>query len=263
MTGERKYGVCAVSCLPLRAFPDEKSEMVSMFLFGELYHVLGTEQGWYQVSAEYDDYIGWISGSAVHLITGKEYRYLAEGSKTLTRPAFLVPEGYSDHPFMILPGSSLPAYRDNSFVLGGKTFQSAGPLDINDGTLNPLAQVPLTAMLYLNAPYLWGGRSLFGVDCSGFVQVVFKTAGIRLPRDAGQQAQVGKTISLREARTGDIAFFGPAPGKITHTGIFLDNRRFIHASGKVRIDTIDDRGIFSAERKQITHALQLVKRVIL
>ena len=247
----------------MRALPDEKSEMVSMLLFGECYEILRSDEGWHQVSSEYDGYLGWITDSVVHLISEEEYRYLAEESRTLIKPSFIVTDECPEHPFMLFPGSSLPVYRGNSFVLGEEKFISTGPFITNDDRINPFVLVQQTAMLFLNAPYLWGGRSLFGVDCSGFVQVVFKTAGIRLPRDAGQQAKIGKTISLREARSGDIAFFGYLPGKITHTGIFLDDGQLIHASGKVRINAIDERGIYSAEKKQITHTLQLIKRVIL
>lgn len=263
MSSKRKYGICTVSCLPLRAVPAEKSEMVSMFLFGELYEILGLKQGWYHVAGEYDGYRGYISSSMVHFIASEEYQYLAGESRTLIMPVFLFPEEYPDYSFMILPGSSLPIFSGNSFMLGGMKFKINGPLVINSGTLNPLVQVIQTAMQFLNAPYLWGGRSLFGIDCSGFVQVVYKTAGIRLPRDARQQACIGKDISLNEARAGDIAFFGPDQEKITHTGILLDEGRIIHASGKVRIDSINGEGIFSSERKQITHTLQMIKRVII
>ncbi|NMB71809.1 MAG: C40 family peptidase [Bacteroidales bacterium] len=262
MSHTRKYGICPVSCLPLRAAPDEKSEMVSMLLFGELFEVRKTEQGWYQVCTEYDGYCGWLSGSVVHFISGEEYTCHAAECKTLIKPEFIIPEEYPDYPFMILPGSSLPPFSGNSFILAGKIFRHGGTLVINEGKVNPLLQVTETALMFLNAPYLWGGRSLFGVDCSGFVQVVFKTAGIRLPRDASQQAHMGEPISFREARSGDIAFFGPSPEKITHTGIFLGPGRFIHASGKVRIDSIDEKGIFSEETKQNTHTLQLTKRLI-
>ncbi|NTW32657.1 MAG: C40 family peptidase, partial [Bacteroidetes bacterium] len=119
------------------------------------------------------------------------------------------------------------------------------------------------AYMYLDAPYLWGGRSPFGIDCSGFVQMVYKLIGIRLPRDASQQASQGTTINfLSEAVPGDIAFFDNEDGIIVHTGIIINNGQIIHASGRVRIDNLDHEGIFQVKTKKYTHKLRLIKRII-
>ena len=117
------------------------------------------------------------------------------------------------------------------------------------------------AMFFMNAPYLWGGRSVFGIDCSGFTQMVFRQFGIRLKRDAWQQAEQGELLGfIQEARAGDLAFFDNEEGRITHVGIMLNNNRIIHASGKVRIDTIDTQGIFNKDLNKYTHKLRIVKR---
>ncbi|MFI5159591.1 MAG: C40 family peptidase, partial [Sphingobacteriales bacterium] len=101
----------------------------------------------------------------------------------------------------------------------------------------------------------------FGIDCSGFVQAVFKLHGTKLKRDASQQAEQGSLIeSLEEARLGDLAFFKNADGRVVHVGIMLNNKQIIHASGKVKIDSIDEDGIYSEELKRHTHTLHSIKR---
>jgi cell wall-associated NlpC family hydrolase len=128
---------------------------------------------------------------------------------------------------------------------------------------NTSEQVPEFALHFLDAPYLWGGRSIFGIDCSGLTNVVFKMAGIHLRRDAWQQSEQGILVSfIDEARPGDLAFFNNEEGKIVHTGIILDQKKIIHASGRVRIDTLDHYGIFNEEQKRYTHQLRLIKRMI-
>ena len=117
-------------------------------------------------------------------------------------------------------------------------------------------------MRYLNAPYLWGGRSPFGIDCSGFTQLVFKFAGIKLQRDAYQQGGQGSIINfIEEVQPGDLAFFSNDEGAIIHVGIMLKDNRIIHSSGKVRIDKIDHFGIYNAETKKHSHLLKLIKRM--
>ena len=126
---------------------------------------------------------------------------------------------------------------------------------------SPQAMVEF-AQKFLGAPYIWGGRSLFGIDCSGLVQLCARAAGKLLPRDASQQVQEGELVYfLPEIQPGDLAFFGNEDGKIVHVGIMLDSERIIHASGKVRIDYLDQTGIFNKERNEHTHRLQVIKRL--
>jgi len=119
------------------------------------------------------------------------------------------------------------------------------------------------AMMYLNSPYLWGGRTPFGIDCSGFSQMVYRLNGVDLPRDAHEQAEVGTTLSfVEESESGDLAFFDNNEGKIIHVGIILDSNSIIHASGKVRVDKIDQQGIFNQNSGIHTHKLRLIKKII-
>ena len=117
--------------------------------------------------------------------------------------------------------------------------------------------------MYLNAPYLWGGKTPFGIDCSGFTQMVYKLNGFALPRDAYQQAEIGETLSfVEEAEPGDLAFFDDDEGNIIHVGMVLEQGTIIHASGKVRIDALDHQGIYNKELKNYSHKLRLIKKII-
>jgi gamma-D-glutamyl-L-lysine dipeptidyl-peptidase len=117
------------------------------------------------------------------------------------------------------------------------------------------------ASQYLDVSYLWGGKSLSGIDCSGFCQQVFKQFGIKLPRDAYQQAELGEVVGfLQEVECGDLAFFDNEEGRITHVGMMLNIHEIIHSSGKVRIDKIDHQGIINSETGARTHKLRIIKR---
>ena len=120
-----------------------------------------------------------------------------------------------------------------------------------------------TAYLFLNAPYLWGGKTPLGIDCSGFTQLVYKINGVKLKRDASDQALQGQTLSfIEESEPGDLAFFDDSEGNITHVGLLLENHRIIHASGMVRIDKIDQSGIFNIETQSHSHKLRFIKKMI-
>jgi hypothetical protein len=268
-----EYGICLKSVIALRSTPDHRSEMVSQLLFGELYRITIRESSWYKIQMVYDNYEGWIPQNQANLIEHDEFFRLEQAPCPVCLDLVQLIGRESRHDYLpILTGSSLPGIRDGKLTLAGEQFSFDGSLSL-PGTLVPDNNMPdgesvryhlrESAMLYLNAPYLWGGRSSFGLDCSGFVQMVFKLQHIQLHRDASQQAQQGEVVGLIfEARTGDLAFFDNEEGQISHVGMFLSNNSLIHCSGSVRIDPIDQEGIYNHDQQRYTHKLRLIKRVI-
>lgn len=250
--------VCAVPCSPLRAEPSHKSEMVSQLLFGE-YAVIQEEgkDNWVKLKCLYDGYEGWCQGSHLAETTGNGSAPLTE---KLTRE-WITRIDYNGHPMMLPLGSAVSAIRDG-YALWGKNriwYDGEGWEPARAEKDN--ASIKQVAWLFLNTPYLWGGKTVWGTDCSGFTQTLFRFFNIHLLRDAWQQAGQGTEIpSLPEAKFGDLAFFDNAEGRITHVGMLLDGPGIIHASGKVRLDTIDEGGIVHSETSIRTHRLRMIRR---
>ena len=236
------YGICDLSVIPIRKEASHTSEMVSQLLFNELYKVLDEKPGWYLIQSEEDQYEGWIQGIQHHEISETTFQELSHKTR------FVV-----DRPVLEHQGRQLS--------IGTLLYEPvSGTMTIPEG-FSPTLMLDF-AQKMLGAPYLWGGRSVFGIDCSGFVQLCAHAAGKQLPRDASQQIQEGELVYfLPEIQPGDLAFFGNEEGKIVHVGMMLDTERIIHASGQVRIDYLDQTGIFNKERNEHTHRLQVIKRI--
>ncbi len=254
-----KYGITSFSVVPVRKESSHRSEMVSQLLFGETYEVLQSQNNWFLIKCSYDAYEGWIDSSQHTEVTEKEYF-----NNTSNDPGLAVDlvssatSGY--HAVPIVTGSSLPFFDGLNFKLNKEKFIYNGQAIQSEGKNTSLME--RVAMRYLNAPYLWGGRSPFGIDCSGFTQVVFKFMGVKLARDAYQQAEQGAIINfIDETLPGDLAFFNNPEGRITHVGIIQRDGRIIHSSGSVRIDKIDHFGIYNEDLKKYTHQLKVIKRL--
>lgn len=258
-----QYGICNLSVIPGRIEPDDKSEMITQLLFGEHFTVLRKQGNWLYIRCSYDQYECWIDTKQVQEISFETWNELESREITTSMELFYILEdaerGYYQ-PVVI--GSSLPYFDGKSCNLEGFEYGFDGQTNtVKHGRVEDF--IIQTAYLYLNAPYLWGGRSPLGIDCSGFTQIVYKSLGIKLERDAYQQAAHGVTINfIEEARAGDLAFFDNADGRIIHVGIVLPQGKIIHASGFVRLDSIDHQGIFNVEKGIYTHQLRLIKRVI-
>ena len=205
----------------------------------------------------HDGYEGWICNKQWLNIDEEDYKSLDKEVSTITIDILDIIKKDSHQPIVI--GSILPNYKSGHALINNEMYQFDGLTTPGFVKKEKLIE---NAFVYLNAPYLWGGRSPLGIDCSGFTQMVYRLQGINLPRDAYQQAEVGTTAATLEvSEAGDLAFFENDDGKIVHVGIIMENNYIIHASGKVRIDKIDQQGILNSETKEYTHKLRLIKRI--
>ena len=233
------YGICSLSLAQGRAEARDASELVTQLLHGQCYEVLEEEEKWLRIKLADDGYECWLDRKQ-HSPTD-EANFKASTSKSRVTDAYV----------------SYDLEGERFSILGGSlTSEALDP--------QPLQNVEALAKQYLNAPYLWGGKSILGIDCSGFTQVIYSMMGKLLPRDAWQQAEQGETVSfVEEAATGDLAFFDNAEGRITHVGIVLQRDglpQIIHASGKVRIDRLDHEGIYNTDTESYSHKLRIIKR---
>jgi cell wall-associated NlpC family hydrolase len=252
-----EYGICKIAIIPVRAEGTERAEMVSQLLFGETYAVTEFQEKWVKIITSFDDYEGWISRVQFTALSTEDYQKLQQDIPVLTKQAVTAVTKQKDSSAMYLPaGCTLPFFENGNCNINGDEFTVSDLNKISD-------DIMLTAYSYINSPYLWGGRTHFGIDCSGFVQTVFRQHGINLKRDASQQVEQGTVVDfLQSAKAGDLAFFDNDEGRIVHVGIMLNNEQIIHASGRVKIDTIDDQGIYSQEFRKHTHKLRIIKRIL-
>jgi len=252
--------LCPLAIVPVRKEPDDRSEMTTQWLFGETADVLERHDRWSRLRLDHDGYEGWVDNkqfipTSIPVVSDRP-RAVEPVLKLTTRRSIL-------H----LPmGAVLPSYRDGSPIpITGKVIVAGRSTEDLAGTT--VEKVMALAPLWLGAPYLWGGRTPWGVDCSGLTQMLFLLAGVRLPRDASQQVSTGVPVKdLAASRTGDLAFFSDPRGRIVHVGIVIADgnggRTILHASGRVRIDQLVEEGIFNEEEKRNTHTLARIRRVV-
>ncbi|MBS3992293.1 MAG: C40 family peptidase, partial [Bacteroidetes bacterium] len=253
-------GICLLNIVPLRKEASDRSEMISQVLFGERFQILDKNSKWSLIRLTDDLYEGWIDNKQFEPITAKLYNQI-EKLYPIYSAEFIDFIKLKNSQLAVLSmGANLPLFGEGILNVNQHQFEYDGATF--KGKL-PKSNVINIALMYLNTPYLWGGKSPFGIDCSGLTQMVYKICGYLLPRDAYQQAMQGATLNfLEECEPGDLAFFDNEAGSIIHVGILMGNDQIIHASGKVRIDLIDHSGIFNQETKQHTHKLRLLKRII-
>ncbi len=257
------FGICNLSVVPCRAEASDKSEMVTQLLFGEWFKILEERNAWTKIKISYDGYECWIGSKQFLALSGSSYLELEKSNcaNTFELVQVITDVNHSLH-IPVLLGTTLPFFTGKTFMMANQEYKYEGLTNANS-ILKSRAAIIENAFLYLHAPYLWGGRNPFGIDCSGFTQMVFKLNGIKLKRDAFQQAEEGETLSfLEEAEEGDLAFFDNEEGRIIHVGILLKNNKIIHASGKVRIDSLDHEGIFNSETQKYSHRLRIIKRIL-
>lgn len=257
------YGICHLSIVPVRAEPADSSEMVTQLLFGEHFTILERQQKWIKINHAWDNYEGWISAKQYTSINTAQFEILNNTQPTLIADiANLIINKATKESMAVVMGSVLPEFTKDACKIGAETYLYEGNIQTHSSA-NIRHNIIETSYNYLNSPYLWGGKSPFGIDCSGFTQMVYKLCGIKILRDAKQQAQQGSALSfIEEAVPGDLAFFDNEEGKIIHVGIVLKNNKIIHASGCVRIDTLDHQGIYNASAKTYTHNLRVIKNIL-
>jgi hypothetical protein len=237
--------------------------MVTQLLFGDHFEVLEVQGSWCRIKTAYDDYECWVDKKQFLPIEQHTFDILSSTEIFCVNELIqIITDNKSGQLYPIVIGSTLPNFDDGECVVQNVSFAYDGAF-INGALPFTKSGIIETAMMYLNSPYLWGGKTPMGIDCSGFTQMVYKLNGIKIKRDAFQQADQGETLSfVEEAEPGDLAFFDNEEGRIVHVGIVMDNNKIIHAAGKVRIDGFDHQGIFNNDKKDYSHRLRLLKRIV-
>lgn len=254
-----KVGICNLNSIAIRKDPSDKSEMVSQILFGETFKIIDSEEPWLRITMDFDFCEGWVLDYQILEIEEVTYRELNENINIVSNELVTFISSKNNDLQTLTLGSSLPFFKNNTFQLNRDIFDFDG--NTNSGKLSK-SDIVNTAYMYLNTSFLWGGRTPFGLDCSGFTQMVYKINGYRLLRNSHQQASQGEVLSfIEESDPGDLAFFDNEEGEIIHVGIILADNHIIHCHGKVRIDRMDQSGILNVDTKRHSHKLRVIKQI--
>ena len=285
------YGVCILSVVPLRAEASERAEMVSQLLFGDTYELLAEEGNWLRIKTADCGYEGFLNLKYHQALTDEQFQELKQAPQSLVSDFMtLVCEEKSQTIFPVFIGTSFPKPdAQGHFKLGDAAFalpswsaesaensesqiQNSKTVAFQDSQLSTVncqlstdkpSAILSFATTFLRAPYLWGGRTPAGIDCSGFTQLIYKSIGVQIPRDASQQVELGQPLDFAsEGQIGDLAFFQNEEGRIVHVGMVCAPGKIIHASGQVRIDKLDDTGIFNCDTGKYSHQLRIIKRLL-
>lgn len=254
------YGICNLSIVPVRNSATHQSEMTSQLLFGDLFFIEEKNKNWSKIKTVFDDYEGYVDNKQFEEISEDLFAKLLEQKPVYSGEIIDFVTSNTNELITIPFGARLPFYEDKHFFINQKKYIFEGAICTGKLSKNEIIRIAYT---FLNSPFLWGGKTPFGIDCSGFTQMVYKLCGYQLYRDAHQQAKQGEVLSfIEESEAGDLAFFDNEEGNIVHVGIILNEYLIIHAHGKVRIDTLDHSGIFNADLQKHTHKLRMIKKII-
>jgi gamma-D-glutamyl-L-lysine dipeptidyl-peptidase len=247
-----KKACCIVSISPVRGEAGDAYEILTQLMFGELLRVVDINEPWCKIVTEADAYEGYIDIKHIEFLSEKEARRWSDGLTYLSEREIAITAN-NERQF-ICRGAFIPE-NETDFSIGKNEYS------ISSVTTSAFKSVVELAKDYLNTPYLWGGKSPFGIDCSGLTQTVYRIFGYNLPRDASDQFEHGTEIQFDHIEAGDLAFFENKTGKITHVGILDGKGKIIHASGHVRTDSITEQGIIHSVSGDLTHKLTKIKRL--
>ena len=251
-----------MSIVPVRASAADQSEQVTQLLFGDHYTIIEVSENgkWLKIKIYFDDYEGWIDSKQYYPVSDEYYDQINNSDYKITLD-YTSNILFKKKLINIVIGSVLPIATNELFKMEEQLAFNGDAKSLNQR--REFDFIKVIAFRYINSPYLWGGKSPFGIDCSGFVQQVFKIAGYRLQRDARKQAVQGEKVDgLEQASPGDLLYFSNNEGRINHVGILLEDNEIIHASGQVKVDKIDKTGIFSEHDAVYTHQLAAIRRVL-
>lgn len=249
------HGICNLSIVPVRVTSSDESEIVSQLLFGDYVTVLEKGDPWIKIKNNADNYEGWVDFKQLAYISKSDFDTgITNSHYIVNQPSIKIKSSFGKQTVFL--GSVLPFFKDGTFKISNHEYQVVSELTEQELTPNKYAEH------YLNTPYLWGGKSLHGIDCSGLIQNSFKSTLFSIPRDASQQVHVGELIKWEDRKLGDVVFFKSKSGNITHVGILSTKDTIIHAHGKVRLDKIDTKGIWNSELDWYSHLTFCVKRFL-
>ncbi len=258
-----EYGICLISMVPVRKEPSHKSEMVTQLLFGEAYKVTSKKTEWYKIHTLSDQYDGWISRIQFNEILPGKLQAFSQNAVVVYGKNSTLKILSNNNYIQLFPGSIIPQHEGNTFKINEVAYSFDGEYHMLQKTDDSKKIILNNSKDFFQSPYLWGGKTPCGTDCSGMIQTLYKTGGISMPRDASVQATIGETINfLTDASPGDLLFFDDEEGIINHTGLLLNEGKIIHASGMVKIDEVDHQGIFDKSTGKYTHRLRTIKKII-
>lgn len=249
----------------MRAEAREGAEQITQILFGETFSILEQKPRWNRVQLDSDGQEGWIDAKMSTQMSPAEEKAYKRQYKSAAIIAFPMAYAVSENNGQTIPlsaGTRLTNYKDGVFEVLGVRFRIDPNMVITESREQNQENLLQTVRFFLNIPYLWGGKNAMGMDCSGFTQVIMSLFGKNLKRNASEQVTQGRKIAaLKNVQAGDLVFFDHEDGKISHVGIAIDGNRVIHCSGRVKVEKLDENGIYNAETGAYSHHLVEIRRI--